>query len=234
MGWIVTGGGVVRIPDGVPFEQAAFVEPVNTCLKGVKMLNLAPDETVLVIGQGPIGILLASLALRTGATVFTSDLYPERHAIAAAFGLNNQLDAREDVAALVKAATQGRGADAVLLAVGHDALIKIAMDAIRPGGKVQLFAQTQHSEAAFDPAAVCMDEKMLLGSYSASIDVQQEGADLVFNGYRDGFDLTRLVSHRFPLQQAVEAIDIASHPTASSMKIMIMPAPDKTGSERGA
>jgi len=55
MDWIVRDGGVVRIPNGVPFEQAAFVEPVNTCLKGVKMLNLQADETVLVIGQGPIG-----------------------------------------------------------------------------------------------------------------------------------------------------------------------------------
>ena len=54
--------GVVRIPDGVPFEQAAFIEPVNTVLKGVKMLNLAADDTVLVIGQGPIGLMHAALA----------------------------------------------------------------------------------------------------------------------------------------------------------------------------
>jgi L-iditol 2-dehydrogenase len=223
MDWIVRDCGVIRIPDHVPFEQAAFVEPVNTCLKGVKMLNLQPDETVLVIGQGPIGIILASLALRTGATVLTSDLYPERHAIAAEFGLLNPINAQENVAARVRAVTEGRGADAVLLAVGHDALIQTAMDSVRPGGKVQLFAQTQHGEASFDPAAVCMDEKTLLGSYSASIDVQREGADLVFNGFPNGFDLTRLISHRFQIEQAVEAIEVASHPTASSMKIMILP-----------
>ncbi len=223
MDWIVQGGGVVRIPDGIPFEQAAFVEPVNTCLKGVKMLNLQPDETVLVIGQGPIGIILATLALKTGATVFTSDLYPERHAIAASFGLRNPLDARGDVAGQLRSATDGRGADAVLLAVGHDALISTAMDAVRPGGKVQLFAQTQHSDTIFDPGAVCMDEKTLLGSYSASVDIQEEGSRLVFDGYQNGFDLTHLISHRFPIEQAVEAIDIASHPTANSMKIMIEP-----------
>jgi L-iditol 2-dehydrogenase len=83
----VANRGVVRIPDGVPFEQAAFVEPVNTVLKGVKLLNLAADDTVLVIGQGPIGLMHAALARRTGARVLTSDLYPERHAIAAKFGL---------------------------------------------------------------------------------------------------------------------------------------------------
>ena len=76
MDWVASSCGVVPIPDGIPFEQAAFVEPVNTVLKGVKMLNLEPDETVLVIGQGPIGLMHAVLASRTGARVLTSDLYP--------------------------------------------------------------------------------------------------------------------------------------------------------------
>jgi len=222
MDWIVRDGGVIRIPDGIPFEQAAFVEPVNTVLKGVKTLNLEPDETVLVIGQGPIGILLAALAARTGATVLTSDLYPERHAIAAEFGLRHPIHAAtEDVAGRAREATEGRGADTVILAVGGNALIRTAMSAVRPGGKVLLFAQTQHGEAIFDPGDVCMDEKFLLGSYSSSIDIQDEVAHLVFDGYRNGFDLTRLISHRFPLEQAVEAIDLASNPCASSMKIMI-------------
>ena len=222
MDWIVRRG-LVKIPDGVPFEQAAFVEPVNTCLKAIKNLNLAPDETVLVIGQGPIGILLATLAQRTGATVLTSDLYPERHAIAATYGLIHPIDARADVASAARAASEGRGADTVILAVGSNALISTAMAAARPGGRVLLFAQTQHSEAIFDPAAVCMDEKSLVGSYSSSADIQEEGATLVFDGYRNGLDLTRLISHRFPLEQAVEAIQLASTPSAHSMKIMIQP-----------
>jgi L-iditol 2-dehydrogenase len=230
MDWIVRDGGVVRIPDGVPFDQAAFVEPVNTVLKGVKSLNLQADETVLVIGQGPIGILWASLAMRTGATVLTSDLYPERHAVAAGFGLRHQIHAAtENVADRTRAATEGRGADAVILAVGVNALIRTAMEAVRPGGKVLLFAQTQHGDAIFDPAAVCMDEKFLLGSYSSSIDIQSEVEELVFAGYRNGFDLTRLISHRFPLEQAVEAIHLASNPSASSMKIMIEHEMSETG-----
>src|ERR1700751_50615 len=131
MEWIVRRG-LVKIPDGVPFEQAAFVEPVNTCFKAIKNLSLEPDETVLVIGQGPIGILLAALAARTGARVLTSDLYPERHAVAAKFGLNHPLNARGDVAAAAKDVTDGPGADVALLAVGGNGLIQVAMDAIRP------------------------------------------------------------------------------------------------------
>lgn len=228
MDWIVRRG-LVKIPDGVPFEQAAFVEPVNTCLKAVKNLDLVADETVLVIGQGSIGIILAGLAARTGAKVLTSDLYAERHRTAAAFGLKDPIDAvREDVVATAKAASDGRGADAVILAVDSNALIKTAMDAARPGGRVLLFAQTQHGDAVIDPAGVCMDEKSLVGSYSASVEIQDEGAQLVFDGYKAGFDLTRLISHRFSLEDAVKGIDLASHPQPGSMKIFIEP-----GYERG-
>jgi L-iditol 2-dehydrogenase len=220
---IVQRGGLVKIPDEIPFEQAAFLEPVNTCYKAIQLLRLRSDETVLVIGQGPIGVLLASIARKTGATVLTSDLYPERHAIAAKFGLDHPLDAKGDVVAAARAATEGRGADVALLAVGGNALIKVAMDAIRPGGRVVLFAQTQHGEAPFDPATVCMDEKTLMGSYSSSASFNEDVNRLVFDGYHNGFDLTGLISHRFSLEDAVAAIELASHPQADSMKIVIQP-----------
>ena len=220
MPWIVKGG-LVKVPDDIPFEQAAFIEPVNTCLKAIELLHLETDDTVLVIGQGSIGILLAALAQRTGATVLTSDLYPERHAIAAQYGLHHPLDARGDVVAATRSATEGRGVDVALVAVGADALIQVAMSAVRPGGRVVLFASTQHGTAPFDPAAVCMDEKTLMGSYSASVEIQQAGIDLVFAGYRDGsLDLTRLISHRFALEDCAKAIELASNPKPDSLKIV--------------
>ena len=228
MDWIVGDGitpaGLIHIPDDISFEQAAFIEPVNTCFKAIKLLDLQPDETVLVIGQGSIGILLAALAAQTGATVLTSDMYPERHAIAAQFGLHHPLDARGDVVGACKSSTEGRGADVALVAVGADALIATAMNAIRPGGRVMLFASTQHGTAPFDPAAVCMDEKTLMGSYSASVAIQQEGIDLVFEGYRSGkLDLTKLISHRFTLDEAAKAVHLASNPQPDSMKIVLKP-----------
>jgi L-iditol 2-dehydrogenase len=183
---------------------------------------LEPDDTVLVIGQGSIGVILAALAHQTGATVLTSDMYSERHAVAATFGLSYPLDARGDVVAACKAATEGRGVDVALVAVGSDKLIQQAMDAVRPGGRVMLFASTQHGTAAFDPAAVCMEEKTLMGSYSASVAVQQEAIDVVFDGYRNrSLDLTKLISHRFGLDDAAEAVRLASNPQADSMKIVL-------------
>ena len=220
MDWIVEHG-TVPIPDGVSFEQACFVEPVNTCMKGVDALHLQADETVLVIGQGPIGLILSILASRTGARVITSDLYSQRLTISKSFGLGLTIDvSRTDVTERVRELTDGRGADAVILAVGGTGLIRPAMDATRPGGRVLLFAQTVRGEVVVDPAAICVDEKTLLGSYSASVELQEESVRFVMS--RE-MELERLISHRFPLARGLEAIDLAAHPQPDSMKIVIQP-----------
>jgi L-iditol 2-dehydrogenase len=220
MDWIVRKG-VVRIPDQVSYEQASFIEPVNTCMKAIESLQLQADETVLVIGQGPIGIILAILAKRTGATVVTSDLYPQRLKISESYGLQENVNAGvADPTARVRELTDGRGADAVILATAGNSLIRPAIDAARPGGRVMLFAQTQRSEVAVDPAAICVDEKTLMGSYSASVDLQEENVQLVLSGE---IDFARLISHRFPLVQAVEALHLAAHPGPDSMKVAIQP-----------
>jgi L-iditol 2-dehydrogenase len=141
--------------------------------------------------------------------------------------LGNSIDAsRTDLVVAVRELTEGRGADAAILAVGDNGLIRTAMDAVRPGGRVLLFAQTVHGDATFDPGAVCMDEKTLLGSYSASVELQEDSVRFVMG--RE-MDLERLISHRFSLSRSVEALKLAAHPQPDSMKIVIQPG----GSEEG-
>ncbi|MCI0353875.1 MAG: alcohol dehydrogenase catalytic domain-containing protein [Acidobacteria bacterium] len=227
MHWIVRRG-VVHIPDHVSFEQASFVEPVNTCMKGIEALRIQPGETVLVMGQGPIGIILAILSKKAGARVISSDLYSQRLRMVGAFSLVDILDASQaDPIQGVRQRTEGRGADAVIVAAAGNTLIQRALDAARPGGRVLLFAQTVRGEAAFDPASICVDEKTLLGSYSASVDLQDEAVRFVFG--REA-DLERLISHRFALSEAVTALELAAHPQPDSMKVVIQPGATPPGS----
>ncbi|HVP51282.1 MAG TPA: zinc-dependent dehydrogenase [Terriglobales bacterium] len=221
MDWIV-GGGLVKLPDDVSYEQASFIEPVNTCMKGIETLRLEAGETLLVMGQGSIGLILAYLARRAGARVITSDLYARRLTIAMSLGMAETIDAsRTETVRRVRELTEGRGADAVILAVAANQLVRPALEATRPGGRTMLFAQTVRSEVGIDPAAICVDEKSLLGSYSASVDLQEESVRFVLGGE---LDLTRLITHRFPLSQAVEALQLAAQPRADSLKVVVQPA----------
>jgi L-iditol 2-dehydrogenase len=140
----------------------------------------------------------------------------------------NNIDASHtDAVKAVREQTEGRGADAAILAVGGNTLIQKAIDSVRPGGRVLLFAQTVRGEAAVDPASICVDEKTLLGSYSASVELQEESVRFVMN--RE-MDLERLISHRFSLADSVEALNLAAHPQADSMKIVIQPGSLREGS----
>jgi L-iditol 2-dehydrogenase len=221
MPWIVERG-IVGIPDDVRFEEATFVEPVNTCLKAIHKARIVRDEVVFVIGQGPIGLLLTFLARQAGATVLTSDPLPFRREMSMRFGATQSFDpVSEDSAAEVRQYRGGMGADAVLLAVPDPKLVQKALDLARPGGRVLLFAQNDPlMQVQFGAASVGIEEKEILGSYSASVDWQDESAKLVFEHRAL---LGELISHRFALTAISEAFEMASRPVENSLKVVILP-----------
>jgi L-iditol 2-dehydrogenase len=219
MDWVVERG-VVPIPDGVLAEEASFVEPVNTCLKAVEKAAVRPGETVLVVGQGPIGLLLMQLARCAGATVVASDPLAERRALAAALGADATLDAAgEDVAEAVRSRTQGRGADCTLVAAGGGAAMNQAIAATRPAGRVLSFAATSPGETAeIDFGPLTTGEKDVLTTYSSSIDLQQRAAELVFSR---AVRVRELVSHRVPIARAAEAFALALRPSPGTLKVVL-------------
>ena len=220
MDWIVERG-IERIPDGVGFDQACWVEPVNTCLKAIELLNLLPGDVVAVLGQGPIGLIFTMLAKRAGAVVIATDTIEFRRKISGSFGAA-AFDPREptlDEAA--RTATQNRGADAVILATNVPNLLQQALKISRAGAKILLFAQTSASDRIeISGADICVGERVLLGSYSADIDLQAESARLVFSGE---LPLEQLISHHVSLDDIGRGIRIALHPSEKSLKVVVHP-----------
>jgi len=221
MDWIVRRG-VEKIPDGVSFDRASFVEPVNTCLNAVEQCNPQPGDCVVVMGQGPIGLLFTSLVSQRGAKVLTTDTISTRLALSVKFGAEEAWDPRKtDVIAKVKAQTGGRGADLVIVATSAPGLVEQAVRCSRPGSKILLFSQTSDKERVeVSGADICVGERTIFGSYSASVDLQKESARLVFSG---ALPVDDLISHRMPLNQISAGFDLARRPDEVSLKIIVQP-----------
>lgn len=219
--WIVRNG-VVKIPPGVSFERASLVEPVNTCLKAVVQADSKPEEVVLILGQGFIGLLFTILVKLRGSHMVVTDTIARRRELATKFGARAAWDPRStDVEAEVKRISGGRGADLVIVAVSAPGIVEQAVRSSRPGARILLFAQTSDKERVeVSGADICKEERTLFGCYSASVDLQQEAADLVFSG---ALPLEDLISHRLPLNEIRSGIDMTLHPDAKSLKIVVLP-----------
>src|ERR1700693_1709896 len=221
MPWVAERG-MLAIPPGVSFEEATFVEPVNTCWKAVRKARVAAGESVVVIGQGPIGLLLMMLARVEGALCFTSDPMPERRAKSLQMGAAEAFDpGAQSLAEEIRARTGGRGADVVLVAVPSAALVEEALAIARPGGRILLFAHNDPvMRVDFPAGAVGVEEKEILGSYSADVDLQETSARLVFERR---LPLREMVTHVFPLEHFARAIELAARPVADSCKVIVQP-----------
>jgi L-iditol 2-dehydrogenase len=185
------------------------------------MLNVRPTDVVAILGQGSIGLIFTMLVKRTGAAVLATDTFEFRRNLANRFGAS-AFDPRESsFVEAIQSATHSRGADVVIVATNAKGLVDQALKISRPGAKILLFAQTAANERIeISGADVCVGERVLLGSYSADVDLQTESARLVFSGE---LPLEQLISHRLPLDKIAQGIQIAQHPSPESLKIVVHP-----------
>ncbi len=219
--WIAARG-VEKVPEGVSFERACLLEPLNTCLKAVKAVDVQAYQLALVLGQGPIGLLFTLLARRTGARVVTTDPIEHRRWLSVRFGAEKSWHPGDgELPPKVAAMSGGRGADVVIIAASFPGAVQEAVRCSRPGSRILLFSQTSHQEKVeLSGADICVGERTVLGCYSASIDLQKESARLVFDG---ALPLEEVISDRAPLGDIERAMDMALHPDERSLKIVVQP-----------
>lgn len=212
--------GTIRIPENLSYETASFAEPLNTCLKATQRMQLQPFDTVVIYGQGPIGLLFTQLVSKAGGIVIAVDPVASRREMAQRLGAVFAVVPCGDSATVLEL-TEGRGADSAIVAVASTKVIPDAIAAVRLGGSVLLFAQTKMEDyCEIDMGTVCMLEKKLIGSYSSDITLQDQAMDLLKTG---GVKVESLTTHRFPLSSIAEAIEAASHPDASTLKVVVCP-----------
>jgi L-iditol 2-dehydrogenase len=219
MPWVAEHG-MVHLPDSVSFEEATFIEPINTIVKAVQKARVIASETVLIIGCGPIGLQLLMVTKIVGASIYTSDPMATRRSKSLALGAVESFDPLSGkLVEEIRTRTGGRGADVVLVAVAQPAVVVEALAAARPGGRVLLFAANDPvTKIEFPAAAVGIDEKEILGSYSAAVDIQESAAALVLE---KKLPVMEIVTHRFPLARIQEGLELANRPTEESLKVLI-------------
>jgi len=205
--------GIVRIPARNSFDEGAMLEPVNTVLKAIRRLNILPGDRVLVVGQGPIGLIFTRLLALRGINVMASDLLSERLKLARLFGAGQVAEANEHLQ------LDQKSIDAAVITAPSDSAVLHALEHIRGAGQVLVFAHTKRGPgASIDLSRICVDEKDLIGSYSSDITIQREVARLVFSRR---LDVRSLITHRFSPDRTPEAINLAAKPTPKSLKIVI-------------
>ncbi|MCL4467261.1 MAG: alcohol dehydrogenase catalytic domain-containing protein [Chloroflexi bacterium] len=202
----VAAGNVFRLPPGVTYEEGALVEPLSCCVNGHEKSRLRFGQSVLIVGAGPIGLLHLQLALAAGAAqVIISESLPGRRRKAAEMGASAVVDpANEDLAAVVRARTEGVGVDAIVMAFGAPELVNSTFSLARKGGVVNLFAGFPgRGEAVIEANLIHYNETTVVGTSSSTNRHFAKALALVARG---NVDVGSLVGRVYGLAEVDKAI----------------------------
>lgn len=215
----IKSGNVVKLPESVSFDAGALIEPLACCIRGLKNTGTQFNDTVLIIGAGPIGLMHLQLSRIVGAKkVFISELDAGKREIAKKLGADRVIDpSKEDLEAIVREETNGEGVDRIVMAIGVNALVNSTMKLAKKGGTVCLFAGFPKGKMSeFDPSIIHYNELRVTGSTAYKREDYLQAADMVRTGK---IDLDALVSARFSLDDFRKALDL--HMSGTALKIVI-------------
>jgi L-iditol 2-dehydrogenase len=208
---------VLPLPSDLSDEDATFIEPVACCLRTLDKARVSAGDTVLVIGLGAMGLLLAQLAqLRTDMPVLGSDSRPERREGAQQFGV---VPLQPDDPAAVLDATAGRGADVVIVTPGSTAAVAAGLAAAAPGARVVCFTPLDPAQPlVLNQTRLYFREIELLQSYSCGPDETREALQLLAAAR---ITVGPLITHRVGLHGVADALRRAHD--AVGIKTIVLP-----------
>ncbi len=216
-------GAVLKLPEKVNFELGTLIEPIACCIRGLNKIGFEVGEDVLVIGAGPVGLIMVSLLRQTyGAhNIITSEMMNFRMKTAKNFGANYVVNPRkENLNEKVRGVTEGRGADLVVVAVGSSEAIAQGMDCVRKGGRILLFGSPPKGDVlSYDASRIFINEIRIIPSYSTT-EIETNTALKLLE--KNSLEFRKLVTHRFPLSEAYKAIKFADE-SEEALKVLVTP-----------
>jgi L-iditol 2-dehydrogenase len=211
---------IVPIPDTITDEGAAVLEPLGVAIHTVDLGKIRPGMTVGVYGCGPIGLLTIQMARVAGASeIIATDILPHRLDAAKAMGAHRTFLAspQGDERARIMAATHQDGVDVAFEVAGENAAVETAIETAKPGSRVVLCGIPSNNRTSFR-ASTARRKGLTLKMVRRMKHTYPRAIKLVESGQ---VDVSSVVSHRFPLDQALEAFELAKQ--RAGLKIVINP-----------
>ncbi len=196
---------IVKLPPGLSFENAVLTEPLAVAIHGLRQAVLELGDRVVVLGGGPVGLLLAQVARLAGARVMVSEISPYRREVAARMGFT-VIDATGDPVHKVMSLTGGEGADVVYEAAGVGATATQMARMTRIKGQIVVVGVYKEL-APVDLLQISFREQTLRGSRVYNYQDFRRALELLARG---DIDVERTVTHVFPLERVEEAMAAAA------------------------
>jgi len=210
----------LRIPNNLSFEEATLIEPVACCIRAMRKFNVQPSDVIAIIGAGPSGIINTML-LRNSSVIkiIVSDITDYRLKVAEQFGADLTINSKsEDFIEKLKSATNGRGADLVIVTAPDVEAFSEGMQACRRGGTLCLFAPTSPEvQARISPHRLFFSEIAVIPSYSTSHVETRMALEMISSGR---VKAKGLITHRFPLAHIQDAFKTAAE-SKECLKVVI-------------
>jgi len=209
-----------RLDPAIPFDKASLTQPLATCIHALDRAGVREEQSVAILGMGPIGLLLLQVAKQKGAYVFASDLIEFKLDKAKALGaqrVGKGSDPR--LVDEIKGWTNGRGADVVIEAAGTSTTIHQALSSVRRGGTVLLLGITGHEKEEVNLGRATMDELNLLGTVRYGEKDFPKAIEMIQRGV---VDLDTLILKRFDLSETPKVFEeIVRSPETALKSVMI-------------
>ena len=210
-----------KVSNNVTDEEATLIEPIACCLHGLKQADIRPNDSVLIMGAGTIGILHAQLAKIKGANkVIVSDMSEFKLQKALKVGCDYAINIKEkNIIDEVNKITDGQGVDVIVIAAGVSSLVADAVNMVRRAGKIIVFSGFDKNKlVTLDVSRFFKDEISIIGTYSVTPYEFPEALDLL---EKRKLNTKEMITHVYPLNKLSEAIDISTNPEQPVLKVII-------------
>lgn len=217
----IEAGNLFVARDDLPSEHLSLAEPLSCCINGQNRSRIGLDDTVLVMGAGPIGLFHLQLCLLSGArAVIVSEPSPIRRKLATDMGARITVDpTSEDLYAVVEEATGGLGIDAAIICIGKPQLVNDALRMARKGGRINVFAGlSEEGWAEVEANLIHYNELEVTGTSDSRRSDYRVALRLIESGR---IDVSQMVTHRFSLGSVNDALDTAA--SGAGIKVAVLP-----------